>query len=356
MYPGGDSIDHWPTLCLNTLKWAKKQGALCGPAHSGWGLQPIAEDDPARNGPYKGSGAIKSATNDPFNFVIPPFNGIGANEYIVDVTHDVPGPDGKLVPAVDFLSMVDTPSLWELNIWYQTLNAGFRTRVSGETDFPCIYGERVGLGRSYVKLDGKLNYDDWCEAIRVGRNYVSDGKSHLMDFKANDVAMGEKGSELRLAQPGPVHLTARVAARLNEKRDPEIRQGDLEQKIYWDIERARIRDTRYVTVEVLMNGYAIARRAIAADGELRDVIFDVVIDRSSWVALRILPSSHTNPIWVTVGDKPVRERRSLEWCLKSVEQCWSQKEKLIAPRELDDARAAYEHARQVYRARLAESP
>ena len=355
MYPGGDSIGHWPTLCLNTLKWAKKQGALCGPAHSGWGLQPIAEDDPARNGPYKGAGAIKSATREPFNFIIPPFNGIGACEYIVDVTHDVPGPDGKLVPAVDFLSMADTPSLWELNIWYQTLNAGFRTRVSGETDFPCIYGERVGLGRSYVKLDGKLNYDDWCEAIRVGRNYVGDGKSHLIDFKANDVAMGEKGSELRLAQPGTVRLTARIAARLGEKRDPEIRQGDPEQKPYWDIEHARIGAGREVPVEVIVNGQSVARKNITADGTLRDVSFDVPIAQSSWVALRILPSSHTNPIWVTVAGKPVRERRSLEWCLKSVDQCWSQKEKLIAPAELDDARAAYEHARQVYRARLAES-
>ena len=30
---------------------------------------------------------------------MPPFDGIGANEYIVDVTHDV----------VDFISAVDTP-------------------------------------------------------------------------------------------------------------------------------------------------------------------------------------------------------------------------------------------------------
>ena len=74
------------------------------------------------------------------------------------------------------------------------------------------------------------------------------------------------------------------------------------------------------------------------------------------MALRILPSSHTNPIWVTVGDKPVRERRSLEWCMKSVDQCWSQTENLIAPAELDAVRAAYEQARQVYRARLAETP
>ncbi|MEO5958578.1 MAG: hypothetical protein ABIR80_05645, partial [Opitutaceae bacterium] len=37
-----------------------------------------------------------------------------------------------------------------------------------------------GLGRSYVKLDGKLDYDAWCEGIRLGRNYVSDSRSHLM--------------------------------------------------------------------------------------------------------------------------------------------------------------------------------
>jgi hypothetical protein len=37
-YPGGDSKNHWPTLGLNTLRWAKKQGAVTGPAHSGSGL------------------------------------------------------------------------------------------------------------------------------------------------------------------------------------------------------------------------------------------------------------------------------------------------------------------------------
>jgi hypothetical protein len=60
---------------------------------------------------------------------------------------------------------VDTPYPWELNIWYQTLNAGFRTRISGETDFPCIYSERVGLGRSHVKLGKKWTHEDWCEGM-----------------------------------------------------------------------------------------------------------------------------------------------------------------------------------------------
>ncbi len=329
IYPGGDSDLHWPTLCLNTLRWAKAQGAVCGPAHSGWGLE-------------------VTTTNLP-NYVVPPFSGIGANEYIVDVTHQVRGPGGKLTPAVDFMSTVDTPYVWELNMWYQTLNVGFRTRISGETDFPCIYGERVGLGRSYVHLDGPLNYDDWCEGIRRGRNYVSDGKSHLIGFTVNDLAMGDNGSELKLEKPGTIHAKVRVAARLNETPNVELRRRPYSQKPYWDIERARVGDSRQVPVELIVNGYPVANKLVEADGEIRELEFDAPIERSSWVAIRILPSSHTNPIFVVVDDKPIRaSRRSAEWCLKGVNQCWSQKQRFIKADEMEQAKNDYQHARETY--------
>jgi hypothetical protein len=335
MYPGGNSMSHWPTLCYNTLKWAKAQGALVGPAHSGWGLQVKTTDLPT--------------------FMLPPFDGIGANEYIVDVTHETMDDKGKKVPLVDFISTVDTPYVWELNIWYHTLNAGFRTRISGETDFPCIYGERVGLGRSYVKLDGNLDYEDWCEGIRVGRNYVSDGKSHLMEFKANNVKMGENGSELKLAAPTTIKVTAQVAARLNETPNPNLQKRPYDQQPYWDVERARIGATRTVPVEALVDGKPVGRTEIQADGSMREVSFDVPIEHSSWVALRILPSSHTNPIFVIVNDKPIRSRKSIEWCMKGVDQCWSQKERFIKKEEMDLAKQVYQHARDTYAARLAEA-
>ncbi len=364
--PGGDSKNHWPTLGLNLYKWAKKQGAVCGPAHSGWGLQLI---DPNTRQPV---------TELP-TYVMSPFDGIGACEYIVDVTHKVEGPDGKLVPAVDFISTVDTPYVWELNIWYHTLNVGYRTRISGETDFPCIYGERVGLGRSYVKLDppggkdadkadGTVDYDAWCEGIRQGRTYVGDGASHLMDMKVaaagpdtngdtgKSVELGVNGSELKLAKPGTVIVTAQVAALLDEKANDAIRRSPYTVKPYWHIERARIEGTRKVPVELVVNGYPVARKEIDADGVTRDISFDVKLERSSWVAIRVLPSSHTNPVFVTIGDKPIRaSKRSAEWCLKGVDQCWSQKQKFIAKGEMEDAKAAYEHARQEYGKLLAES-
>lgn len=348
IYPGGDSSDHWPTLCLNTLRWAKRQGAVVGPAHSGWGLEVETDALP--------------------NYVVPPYNGIGANEYIVDVTHQVPGPDGKPVRAVDFMSAVDTPYVWELNMWYHTLNVGFRTRISGETDFPCIYGERVGLGRSYVKLDGPLTYAEWCEGIRQGRNYVGDGFSHLLGFQAaqwpdtNDrtaatvVHLGENGSEMNLRQPGEVQFTLKAAAWLDPEPASDIRNRPYTAKPYWHIERARIGEGREVPVELVVNGLPVARQTITADGSWRDLHFRIPIEQSSWVAARILPSSHTNPIWVVVDDHPVRaSRRSAEWCLRGVDQCWSQKERFIKPEEMDGAQKAYDHARQTYRRLIAES-
>ncbi|HEY6400404.1 MAG TPA: CehA/McbA family metallohydrolase [Blastocatellia bacterium] len=327
-YPGAKVLEDWPTWDLPILQWAKRQGAVVGFAHSGWGLESKSDALP--------------------NYDLPRFDGIGANEYIVDVAHD----------AVDFISTVDTPAPWELNIWYHTLNAGFRARISGETDFPCIYGERVGLGRSYVKLDGKLDYDSWTEGVRQGRAYVSDGKSHLIDFRVNDLPVGTQGSELKLDKPGTVRVMARVAARLDEEPNEAIRKLRHDQKPYWDLERARAapaEGSREVPVELVVNGSPVDKKNIVADGVMRDITFDARVERSSWVALRILASSHTNPIFVIVGDKPIRaSRRSAEWCLKAVDQCWSQKAPKISAKERDEAARAYDHARQVYRRILAE--
>jgi len=67
-------------------------------------------------------------------------------------------------------------------------------------------------------------------------------------------------------------------------------------------------------------------------------------------------SEATNPVFAVVDGKPIRaSRRSAEWCLAAVGQCWTQKAPKIAAGDLEAARRAYDHAREVYRARIAES-
>jgi hypothetical protein len=57
-----------------------------------------------------------------------------------------------------------------------------------------------------------------------------------------------------------------------------------------------------------------------------------------------------------VNDKPIRaSRKSAEWCLKAVDQCWSQKSSHIRLEERGEAERAYEAARAAYRQRLNES-
>jgi len=319
-YPGTKRIEDWPTWDLPILRWGKSQDALVGFAHSGWGLELKSDALP--------------------NFEIPGYDGIGANEYIVDVTY----PD-----TVDFISAGDTPYPWELNMWYQTLNVGFRTRISGETDFPCIYDSRVGEGRAYGKVEGPLTYANWIDTLRAGRTYVSDGRSHLMNFAVNGAPIGVHDSEVRLAAAGKVHVEVNAAAYLDSQRDQKIENLPYDQKPYWSLERARIDDSRRVPVEVIVNGRAAARREIVADGTVRKLDFDIPIEQSSWIAVRILPSSHTNPIFVLVDGKPIRaSRRSAEWCLAGVNQCWTQKAPKISAAELPAAQKAYDHARETY--------
>ncbi len=320
-YKGLARIEDWPTWGVPILKWAKDQGSVVGYTHSGWGL------------------ALKDEKL--MSYEMPPFDGIGANEYVVSVTQDL----------ADVISAVDTPYHWELNVWYHTLNSGYRTRISGETDFPCIYDERVGLGRSYVR-QAELNYDDWVQGLKQGRNYVSDGRSHLIDFRVNNVDMGS-GKDIELSKGGKVTVTAQAAAYLEPTPSAIVRGKKASEKPYWHVERARIGESRKVPVELVVNGVAVERQEMDADGKLRDLTFNTTIDRSSWVALRILPSSHTNPVWVTVDNKPVREKASLEWCLRAVDQCRNQKLGRIRQSEVAEFNRAYDAAKAEYSKRLA---
>jgi hypothetical protein len=326
-------IGEWPSWDLPVLKFGKEQGGVVGFSHSGWGLAVQSTELP--------------------NYEMPKFDGIGANEFIVDVVHD----------SCDFISTVDTPSVWELNIWYHTLNCGFTTRISGETDFPCIYGERVGLGRVYVKTapGQPLDYADWVQGLKEGRSYVGDGLSHLVDFSIEGLEVGQPGHQGRhsflAARSGQsLKVEVNAAAYLDEQPNNAIRQRPLDQKPYWHLERARIGDSRKVPVELIVNGEVVATQEIEADGEVNDLTFDWTPERSSWVALRVYPSSHTNPIFVEVDGQPIRaSKRSAQWCQEAVDVCWKSKVNNIRPFEREAAKAAFEAARSAYTKILEES-
>ncbi|MGV8879600.1 MAG: CehA/McbA family metallohydrolase [Sphingobacteriaceae bacterium] len=324
-YPGTTKIEEWPSWTLPVLNWAKGQGGVVGYAHSGWGLMPL------------------TPTNALPNYIVPHMDNIGANEYIVTVTTGV----------VDFYSAGDTPIPWELNMWYHTLNAGFRTRLSGETDFPCITDDKVGQGRSYFNADGEkaVNYDLYLQALKKGRCYVSDGGSHIMNFAVNKLEAGTHDSQLVFKTNQTLTVTANAAAYLPELQSAsfaDISNRPADQHPFWHVERARIGKSRKVKVELIVNGEMVDAIEITADGKINSVKFAYPMTRSGWVALRVPGSAHSNPVFVEIDAKPILEKKSVEWCIAALDQCWKQKEPNIKPDEKLAAKGAYDQARRIY--------
>lgn len=329
-YPGATSIPGWPSWTGPILAWAKGQGAITGYPHAG-------------NGLWAGTSELP-------NFAPAPFDGIGANEFIATVTEGL----------VDFIGVGNTVPAAELNIWYHVLNSGFRPRIAGETDWPCIYDQAIGMARSYVKLDGALSYAGWCAGLAAGRSYVSDGRAHLIDITARadgkSCAIGQR--DLAMAAPAPVTIEAMVAARLEPKPTPAteaIRRLATTAKPHWHLERARLGNSRSVSVELIVNGVVVESRAMPADEALRPIAFTFTPRQSCWVALRIAEAAHTNPIWITIADNPVRVAASAKWCAEGVARCWAQKGSRIRAAEHAAAQAMYDRAAAAYLKRAGEA-
>jgi len=394
-YPGseGTATKGWPSWTTPVLRWAKAQGAVTGYAHSGSGLEIdpkaatrrlLAELDRDSDGSLTPAEAApgllptdftaadadrdgvltrseleaaheRSAENLP-NFAIPEMNGVGAMEVVVSV------PQG----ACDFLSAMDTPRIAEWNCWYHLLNCGFPLKVSGETDFPCMSGLRVGQGRVYVRLGNvqAVDFDAWCAGLAGGRSYVSDGFAHALEFTVEGKRSGDR---LDLKKPETVAVRAKVAF---AARTPlAVSHGGVipagGRRLIGDTVdlHGPRREGQFTPqgesrrVELVVNGRAVASREVPADGRAHHLEFGVPIERSSWVALRHFPQLHTNTVDVIVAGRPIRaSRRSASWCRGAVEQLWRARETQIEPAQRDDARRAFDQAIEKYRLIASEAP
>jgi len=394
-YPGslGTATKGWPSWTTPVLRWAKAQGAVTGYAHSGSGLEidpkaaterllaALDRDSDGSLTPAEAARGLlptdftpadadrdgvlsrseleaaheRSAENLP-NFAIPEMNGVGAMEVVVSVPQGV----------CDFLSAMDTPRIAEWNCWYHLLNCGFPLKVSGETDFPCMSGLRVGQGRVYVRLgDVKaVDFDAWCAGLAGGRSYVSDGFAHALELTVGGKRSGDR---LELAKPETVAVWAKVAF---AARTPlAVSHGGVVpaggRRLVGDTVNLHgpRREGEFTPagesrrVELVVNGRAVASHEVPADGRVHELEFSVPIERSSWVALRHFPQLHTNPVDVIVAGRPIRtSRRSALWCRGVVDQLWQARGNGIAPAERDDARRAFDQAIKMYRLIASEAP
>jgi hypothetical protein len=395
-YPGSDGTKArgWPTWTLPVMRWAKAQGGVTGYAHAASGLEinsrsatrrlltrldrnndglvtraeaqaaplllPVrwpeadTDHDNALSEAELWNAHELAAERLP-NFAIPEMNGVGAMEIGVTVA----------AGACDFISAMDTARIQEWNMWYHLLNCGFPLKASGETDFPCMSGERVGQGRVYVQLGPRrrIEFSAWCQALAQGRSYVSDGFAHAPIFTVQNVAPGF--GSVRLPAAGEVEIQAQVAFAPATPRTvaqglvslPNGRRFIGDNVTLHGPRRRDLAEGGDRLVELIINGTAVASNSVPADGRLHEVRWRVPVSRSSWVALRQFPQLHTNPVDVLIDGQPIRaSKASARWVAETIEHLWEQRQNRIAESERAQARQAYDEALTKLRAILAAGP
>ena len=118
----------------------------------------------------------------------------------------------------------------------------------------------------------------------------------------------------------------------------------------------RVKDTRKIPVELIVNGIAVDKKLITADGRIEDLQFEYTPERSSWGSAARVSSVAHEPDLCGGRWRPIRaSKRSAEWCLEAVDRCWKSKSKKIRDGERPAAQEAYDHAKMVYQQISAES-
>jgi TolB protein len=297
----GTAIESLYPSNTDMFRKAKAQGATVGYVHA-FGTQ----------------SADRSGGNDPLQA-----NLGGAKGFIVDAAL-------RTTDAVEW-SNAGTAGFYP---WYAVLNNGLRvTAVGGEDSISSMHRSKlVGSARTYVHTgDRGLDADAWFEGLRRGRAFVTTGP--LVELTVNGQIPGE---EVKLpASGGDAAIVARVRSITPLERVALIFNGEVVETIPLSTDRMSAEFSK--TLKAARSGWYHLR----AEGNPKE---RYPLDTT-------FAQGFTNPVWVTVGDRPVRSAAAASYCLKWIDklqqmaEAWpgwrSQKEKDHVYAQFDEARAVY---------------
>jgi len=221
--------------------------------------------------------------------------------------------------ALGAVNVVDILPLGEpaYELWYRLLNCGFRIAAGAGTDVFTNWrgiNHIPGGAREYVEVGPVMNWERWIARLAEGRNFVTNGP--LLTFTLNGQSTG---SVIQAAAAGPfrVQLAAEVSARMSLR-----------------------------VIEFVQNGTVIESREIPPGLRSFRLEKEVLVDRSSWFAVRVegrpsrgiagsrvgrpgieccdfIPRSHSSPIYVQLGGAPVILNRDVELMIRWIDRLWA---------------------------------
>jgi TolB protein len=259
------------------------------------------------------------------------------------LTSDLGGAKGFMVDAA--LGTTDAVEWSDAGLglfapWYAALNNGFHvTATGGEDSISSMHQSKlVGSVRTYVYTGARgLSMHAWFQGLRDGRAFVTTGP--LVMLKVNGMLPGD---EVKLPPDGgAVDVSGWVRSIVPVDRVSLVFNGEAVESIPVTGDRKSVDFTR--TLKVSTSGwYHLRVEGAAADRYPLDTRF---------------PQAFTNPVWVTVGSRPVRSKAAADYSIK-----WIDKLEAMArqwPGWRSDKEKAhvfgqFEEARKIFRQRATE--
>ncbi len=131
------------------------------------------------------------------------------------------------VDAIDVLGRNYIPNA--MKYWWRLLNCNLRIPASAGTDaMPASGKSMLGMTRVYVKSGAPLDYDQWIEAYKKGRSFVTTGPVVWMTVNGKEpgeIMEGEKGSPMKLS------IKADASSQFGLERIEIISMGNVISKV-----------------------------------------------------------------------------------------------------------------------------
>ena len=186
---------------------------------------------------------------------------------------------GMELPVAAALGKVDAFNLFdaywmdpEYDIYYQILNTGLKLPVSTGSDWFISSGNRV-----YVDTGGAFDYEDWVDALKKGRSFITNGPAIYISVNGNG-----PGSEI------------------------DTRPGEsLSAIIKWE--------SHYpvTCVELVVNGDIFTKKTFPEGSKNGQIEIDVPVGSNAWIAARLSSEfrdsyfhpifAHTSPVYINAG-------------------------------------------------------
>jgi hypothetical protein len=189
-------------------------------------------------------------------------------------------------------------------LWYRLLNCGLRLTATAGTDTfmnffdQGMFSNPPAGDRVFVRVEGAFTTASWCEGVRAGRTFVTNGPMLTLDVDG----LGQ-GDEIS-AQPGQV-------LRVEGKATSAV-----------PIER----------MDLVVNGEVVASSEPDTGGRQAFISHELQADASCWIAVRCSGArnelvldpdgafAHTSPVYVVVASAPLSQRDDAAYFVEWIER------------------------------------